>query len=342
MDLQKLPGLLLPWYNENKRDLPWRQDREPYHIWLSEIMLQQTRVEAVKRYYERFLSALPDIAALSRCPDDELFKLWEGLGYYSRARNLKAAAGIIQTKHGGRFPEEHTAIRALPGIGDYTAGAIASICFEVPTPAVDGNVLRVLSRFLADEADVSRPAHRKAAAAALAAVYPKGHCGEFTQALMELGATVCLPKGQPGCAHCPLGELCRSRAEEGWRHLPRKAEKAPRKQEEHTVFILSAEGRVAIRKRPEKGLLAGLWEFPNCPGTLDEQAALDQVAAWGCQAEELLSCRRKTHVFTHIHWTLCGYDIRCRQAEGPFLWVSKEELAEHYSLPSAFRQFWEK
>ena len=202
--LRQLPDRLLPWFAENRRDLPWRRDREPYHIWVSEIMLQQTRVEAVRGYYARFLEALPTVADLAKAPDDGLGKLWEGLGYYSRMRNLRAAAQVVQEKWNGQIPRDYDAVRSLPGIGDYTAGAICSIAFDMPTPAVDGNVLRVLARVLADSRPVDLPAVRREAREALAAVYPEGRCGDFTQALMELGATVCLPNGAPLCDRCNI------------------------------------------------------------------------------------------------------------------------------------------
>ena len=211
--LEQLPGLLLPWFAEHRRDLPWRRDREPYHVWLSEIMLQQTRVEAVRGYYLRFLERLPDIAALASAPEDVLLKLWEGLGYYSRVRNLQKAAQCVMEQHGGEFPRELPAIRALPGIGDYTAGAIASICFEAPAAAVDGNVLRVILRLTVCADSPADVRVRRRIGEELSAVYPAGHCGDFTQALMELGATVCLPNGAPQCGACPLRALCEAHAQ---------------------------------------------------------------------------------------------------------------------------------
>ena len=223
--LAQLPGALLPWYGENKRNLPWRQDKDPYHIWVSEIMLQQTRVEAVKPYYARFLSTLPTIEALANAPYEQVQKLWEGLGYYSRARNLQMAAQVICREHGGVFPNEYDKIRALPGIGDYTAGAIGSICFEMPTPAVDGNVLRVVSRLCAMPDCVDEPKVKRAVTEALRKVYPSGKCGAFTQSLMELGATVCVPNGAPHCAECPLAHLCLAHAAQEELSYPNKPPK---------------------------------------------------------------------------------------------------------------------
>ena len=261
MDMRRLPDALLPWYREHKRDLPWRHTKEPYHIWVSEIMLQQTRVEAVKGYYARFLDRLPDIAALASCDDDELHKLWEGLGYYSRVRNLKKAAQVILERHGGVFPRDHAAVLALPGIGDYTAGAICSIAFSLPTPAVDGNVLRVLARLRADEEAIDLPQVKKRVREELAAVYPTDCPGEFTQALMELGATVCVPNGEPKCDICPCREICQGR--ESWQTLPVKLPKRAKKQEDRTVFVLRCGDRYAIEKRPAGAFWRTSGSFPT-------------------------------------------------------------------------------
>ena len=234
----QLPTLLLPWYEANKRDLPWRQDREPYHVWLSEIMLQQTRVEAVRSYYIRFLAALPTVRALAEADPEQLNKLWEGLGYYSRVRNLQKAAKQIMDLHSGIFPSDHEEIRKLAGIGDYTAGAVGSICFGLPTPAVDGNVLRVCSRLTADSSPIDKPQTKKALTASLAEIYPEGRCGDFTQALMELGATVCVPNGAPKCEACPLSAICLAHRDSLETELPIKTAKKPRRQEQMTVFVL--------------------------------------------------------------------------------------------------------
>ena len=272
MELNKLPGALLPWYRENRRALPWRETNDPYRIWVSEIMLQQTRVEAVKGYYARFLQALPDIESLAGCDDEKLHKLWEGLGYYSRVRNLKKAAGVILAQHGGVFPADYDAVRALPGIGDYTAGAVCSIAFSLPTPAVDGNVLRVLSRLRCDAEPIDLPAVKKRVNRELAEIYPNDCPGEFTQALMELGATVCVPNGEPRCGNCPCREFCGGQG--SWQELPVKLPKRAKKQENRTVFVLRCGDRYAICKRPARGLLAGLWQFPNESGHLEAAKAV--------------------------------------------------------------------
>ncbi len=334
----QLPGLLLPWYETHKRDLPWRADREPYHVWLSEIMLQQTRVEAVKGYYTRFLDALPTIEALANAPAEQLNKLWEGLGYYNRVRNLQKAAIQIQIDHLGIFPSSHSEILRLAGIGDYTAGAIGSICFGLPTPAVDGNVLRVCSRLTADASPIDKPQTKKDLNTRLAAIYPEGRCGDFTQALMELGATVCIPNGAPQCSLCPLQSICLAHQQGIETALPVKSGKKPRRVEEMTVFLLHCGDQYALCKRPDTGLLAGLWEFPHIPGKIDLPQTLEQLETWGIIPEDIERSAEKTHIFTHVQWEMRGWQIRCRSCTGPFLWERPEQMA----LPTAFRIFLDK
>ena len=336
-----LPDLLLPWYRENRRNLPWREDREPYHIWLSEIMLQQTRVEAVKGYYTRFLGALPTISALAQCDDELLHKLWEGLGYYTRVRNLKKAAQVVMADYGGVFPVEYADVLALPGIGAYTAGAICSIAYDQPTPAVDGNVLRVLSRLGDDDAPIDLPETKRRFTDLLAAVYPK-EAGEFTQALMELGATVCGPNRKPDCGSCPCRTLCLGLRSGRAEALPVKSPKKERRQEDRTVFILSCDGRFALEKRPEQGLLAGLWQFPNVPGHFDTAQALEAVEGMGLRPREILREVEKKHIFTHIQWNMKGIYLEITQTGGGFQWFTEEEINTQAALPTAFRQFWEK
>lgn len=330
-----LPPLLLPWYHTHKRDLPWRQDREPYHVWLSEIMLQQTRVEAVRGYYTRFLSALPTIRDLAQASPELVNKLWEGLGYYSRARNLQKAAGQILRLHGGVFPSDYASIRDLAGIGDYTAGAIGSICFELPTPAVDGNVLRVCSRLTADAAPIDRPQTKKDLTARLAAVYPPGHCGDFTQSLMELGATVCLPNGAPLCHLCPLAGICLAHRDGIETELPIKSPKKPRRVEEMTVLLLHKDDDYAMQQRPDEGLLAGLWEFPHVSGKLELHQVLELLAQWQAVPDEIERSVERTHIFTHVQWEMRGWHIRCKALPPHTTWGCPEDFA----LPTAFRLF---
>ena len=340
-ELKFLPWALLPWYEKNKRALPWREDREPYHVWLSEIMLQQTRVEAVKGYYARFLAANPTIEALASCDDEVLHKLWEGLGYYSRVRNLKKAAQQIMENHGGVFPGEYALVRALPGIGDYTAGAICSICFDRPTPAVDGNVLRVMARIQDDPTPIDLPARKKEVQTQLAQVYPP-EAGNFTQALMELGATICGPNKKPDCENCPCKGFCLGFRRGTAERLPVKSPKKDRKQEEITVFILRCGHCFALEKRPDKGLLAGLWQFPNTPGKLDAARAVVWATDAGLKPADIRRISEKKHIFTHIQWNMTGIYLDVSEKTGSFQWFTEEEIEAAAALPTAFRQFWEE
>ena len=336
-----LPERLLPWYVKNLRPLPWREDRDPYHIWLSEIMLQQTRVEAVKGYYARFLAELPTIQALSQCDDEKLHKLWEGLGYYSRVRNLKKAAQEIMERHGGVFPRSLDEILALPGIGDYTAGAIGSIAFNLPTPAVDGNVLRVAARLTNDPSPIDLPQTKRKVSAALREIYPE-NASDFTQALMELGATLCGPNWKPKCERCPCAALCLGYQKGTAEALPVKAPKKPKRQEDRTVFIFSCGDAYALCKRPDRGLLAGLWEFPNVTGKLDLSQALSAAEQFGVRPRNLLRQTEKKHIFTHIQWNLRGYYIEAAEESNRFYWFTAAQLRAQAALPTAFRQFLEE
>jgi A/G-specific adenine glycosylase len=339
--LGQLPEALLPWFDANKRELPWRIDREPYHVWLSEIMLQQTRVEAVKGYYTRFLAALPTIDTLASADDDLLHKLWEGLGYYSRVRNLKKAAQVVMERHDGVFPEKYEDVLALPGIGDYTAGAVCSIAFGQKKAAVDGNVLRVVSRLTENNTPIDQPVYKKAVKAALEAVYPED-AGAFTQALMELGATLCGPNWKPRCEECPCREFCGGAIHGTAEQFPVKKPKAKRKIEKRTVFILSCDGRYALEKRPDAGLLAGLWQFPNGLGWLEPEAALEAVEKMGLKPQELRRIVERKHIFTHIEWRMRGIYIDVSEPAGAFVWMTADEINEKAALPTAFRQFWEE
>lgn len=337
----RLPAALLPWYEGVKRDLPWRGDPDPYHIWLSEIMLQQTRVEAVKGYYSRFLQALPDIAALANADDELLQKLWEGLGYYSRVRNLKKAACVIMEQHGGVFPREYGDILALPGIGDYTAGAVASIAFDQKKAAVDGNVLRVITRLTADGTPIDSPAYKRQVRQSLERVYPSA-AGAFTQALMELGATVCGPNRQPRCELCPCRDFCKAAADGTQDSFPVKQKRQARRVQEMTVFILSCDGEYALVKRPDRGLLAGLWQFPNVPGKLELEQAVSCLRKRGVTVKDIYRQLEKKHIFTHIQWEMTGFYLETTEQAATFTWFSPEQIQLKAALPTAFRQFWEE
>ncbi len=336
----KLPALLLPWFSQSARPLPWRRDKNPYHVWLSEIMLQQTRVEAVRAYYMRFIKAFPDIAALGAADTDEVLKLWEGLGYYSRARNLQKAAQKIMREYGGCFPSSYSDILALPGVGAYTAGAISSICFEQPTPAVDGNVLRLWARLTAYPAPVDTPSVKKEVTHALAEIYPEGQCGNFTQSLMELGELICIPKA-PRCQDCPLSSLCLGYQKGLAASLPIRTPKRARTISKKTVFLLQADGKIAVRKREDTGLLAGLWELPNIEGEHSAQEAVAKAKEWGAAPLAPLRAVARTHIFTHAEWDMLCYYIPCKKMPDLFFWADKTALRDAIALPTAFRMFLE-
>ncbi|MDE6434505.1 MAG: A/G-specific adenine glycosylase [Lachnospiraceae bacterium] len=333
---------LLSWYKKHHRDLPWRKTKDPYCIWLSEIMLQQTRVEAVKGYYEHFLSELPDIEALSKVSDDRLLKLWEGLGYYNRARNLKKAAIQIMEEYNGIFPAEYEEVLSLCGVGEYTAGAICSICFDKDTPAVDGNVLRVVMRILDCYDNIDDLKTKRQVKKWLTKLYSEGDCGDLTQALMELGATVCIPNGMPNCKECPLHTICLACKKKTYDRLPVRKEKKKRRIEEMTVFVLHDGDEYAIRKRDNKGLLAGLWEFYHMDRKMTRQQAMDFISEQGFCPLHIEREVPYTHVFSHVEWKMTAYYISCCNKKKDLTWIHRKEFDESYALPTAFRFFLEK
>ena len=336
--MKKIIQPLSKWFEQNKRQLPWRQDKDPYHVWVSEIMLQQTRIEAVMGYYARFIGELPDVQALSEVEDDRLLKLWEGLGYYSRARNLKKAAQVIQSEYGGRFPQTYAALRKLPGIGDYTAGAIASICFNERVPAVDGNVLRVHARITGSRDNVLLPAVKKSVTAALSAIMPE-EAGSFNEALMELGETVCLP-ASPHCSDCPLNAVCFAYQNGMTAELPVRVKQQKRRNEKLTVLVLTApNGSIAIEKR-SGGLLSGMYQLPNAAGYYSEEEIKQLVTAWRLEPLSVTFLKSAKHAFTHIDWLMEGWQVAVREPNDRFLWVSRLELQSTYPLPTAFRKIW--
>ena len=330
---------LLRWYDENRRILPWREEVSPYRTWVSEIMLQQTRVVAVLPYFDRFMTAFPTVEALAEAEEEKLMKLWEGLGYYSRARNLQKTAKIVVEEYGGEFPRSYEELTALPGIGDYTAGAILSIACAVPTPAVDGNVLRIAARLAADESDVTEAETKKRCRAAIEQTMSRERPGAYVQALMDLGATVCLPNGEPRCGECPAKDFCGARAEGKTAVIPVRAKKKARRVEEMTVLLLRREGKIALRKRPDEGLLAGLWEFPHFPGKGDEAKTAEVLAEWGLTVHEWKKSLTAKHIFTHVEWQMQGYALEVTgRGQEDFVWMDREELLAH-AVPSAFEKF---
>ncbi len=335
---QIIPPLLY-WYAACARDLPWRREISPYRTWISEIMLQQTRVEAVIPYFERFMRELPTVEDLAKVSPDRLNKLWEGLGYYSRARNLQKAAVCIVQQYRGRMPADYDALLKLPGIGPYTAGAIASIAFGLPEPAIDGNVIRVCTRLSANDTRADLPVLKQQLYRDLKAVYPPHQSSAFTQALMELGATVCIPNGSPRCDACPAAFACRAHEMGRETDYPVKPSKKSRRICLRTVFILHCNGRYAIRRRPEKGLLAGLWEFPSVDGKWDILSAQRYFTASPCAPVSLSCGLDACHIFTHIEWHMSSFRVECAHTDPALIWVTPDELAAHYPLPSAFRVF---
>lgn len=341
-DYSEIVPYLLYWYDRNARILRWREEPKPYYVWVSEIMLQQTRVEAVKGYFDRFLAELPDIAALAAAEEEKLLKLWEGLGYYNRVRNMQKAARIVVEEYGGELPADYEALKKLPGIGSYTAGAIASIAFGIPEPSVDGNVLRVLKRVAASFDDITKEKVKKELETDVRKIMPKDRPGDFNQSLMELGATVCLPNGKPLCEQCPLMHLCEAFHRGCELQIPVKPPKKERKIEARTVFVIKKElGQsleLVLHKRPEKGLLSGMWELPNEEGHLTEEKVQELFPE-----AEVRRLPDGKHIFSHVEWRLWCYEVKMAEA-GVLPEALKEatksfglwEIQEQISIPSAF------
>lgn len=341
---------LLAWYDASRRILPWREEPAPYRVWVSEIMLQQTRVEAVKPYFERFMAALPDIQSLAEVEEETLLKLWEGLGYYNRARNLKKAAIQIEEQYAGRMPDTYEELTGLAGIGSYTAGAIASIAYGKKVPAVDGNVLRVVMRLLADASDISDARVKKKVEKWLAGSMSEERPGDFNQAMMEIGAVVCLPNGAPKCEECPLKQLCRAYALQTMTEFPVKAPKKARTVEKKTVLMLMDAEKTAVHKRPDKGLLAGLYEFPSLPGFCTEEEILSYLDRLGLKAVRIRPLVQYRHIFSHREWHMKGWYIRVDELERAelsgegkdFLFVDAKRMEQEIPIPSAFAPFVER
>lgn len=332
---------LLEWYESGRRILPWREEPTPYHVWLSEIMLQQTRVEAVKPYYDRFLKELPDIASLADVEEERLLKLWEGLGYYNRARNLKKAARQIVSEYGGRMPSDYHELVKLSGIGSYTAGAIASIAFGQSVPAVDGNVLRILSRLRADDRDILDNKVKSSIEEELRSVIPADRPGDFNQAMMELGAVVCVPNGSPKCGECPWATFCQAKAQDKMTEYPKKAPKKPRSIEKKTILVIQYGQLIALRKRPERGLLAGMYEFPSMEGHRSEEEVLTYLKESGVSPLRIRRLNESKHIFTHKEWHMTGYLIRVDDLAGmgEYVFAQPEKMKNEYPVPSAFAAY---
>jgi A/G-specific adenine glycosylase len=351
-DYSNLIDYLLDWFDLNARILPWRENPIPYYVWISEIMLQQTRVEAVKVYFDRFITTLPDINALANAKEENLLKLWEGLGYYNRVRNLSKAAKIIMTEYDGKMPADYDALQKLPGIGSYTAGAIASIAFSIPEPAVDGNVLRVLKRVAGSFDDITKEKVKRELEQDLREIMPGDRPGDFNQSLMELGALICIPNGKPLCDKCPIMHLCKAFHQEIQMQIPVKPEKKPRKIENRTILLIEKDKKYAIRKRQEKGLLAGLWELPGLSGKLSAIELTEYLQKQGINFNKIVPMGEAKHIFSHIEWHMVGFYVRLPDADllaetGNYntlesslltscIFASTDEMEKEYSLPSAF------
>ncbi len=337
---------LMTWYYANARKLPWRENPDAYRVWVSEIMLQQTRVEAVKPYYKRFLEKYPDVLALAEAKEEELLKYWEGLGYYNRVRNMQKAAIQVRDCHDGVMPVQYDVLIELSGIGPYTAGAVASIAGGEKVPAVDGNVLRIMARLNGDYSNISEPATTKAIREELGACMPE-KSGDFNQALMELGATVCLPNGEPKCEECPWKLNCKARKLGVISELPVKNKPQKRRIEKHTLILLSGSQGIALRKRPAKGLLAGMYEIPALEGHMNEDEVLEYVKEIGYHPLHIKQIEDYVHIFSHIEWHMKAYLLRIdeisdsmkKDKRNDFFFVKREEIKDKYPLPSAFAPY---
>ncbi len=337
--MENLTSNLLNWYQKEKRILPWRDQNNVYYTWISEIMLQQTRVEAVKVYYKRFIEKIPNIKSLCEIEEDELLKLWEGLGYYTRARNLKKAAIIIEEKYGGKMPDTYEEVIKLPGIGSYTAGAILSIGYQKKYPAIDGNVKRIFTRLFEWEESLQDPQLQKKLTSKIENLIPEENPGDFNQALMDLGSMVCLSSTSPKCSICPLATHCKAYLHQTQTKYPKKTTKKPRRIEQKTIFIFAYKNWIAIQKRTEKGLLKNLYEFKNEEGKYTYEDVLEYLKYSKISYKTVFQIGSAKHIFSHLEWHMTGYYILLKEKRKDFIWISKEELKEVYSIPSAFAYF---
>ncbi|MDF2485854.1 MAG: A/G-specific adenine glycosylase [Herbinix sp.] len=344
-DYKEVVPYLLHWFDRNARILAWRENPKPYYVWVSEIMLQQTRVEAVKGYFDRFVTELPDIKSLAQAEEERLLKLWEGLGYYNRVRNLQKAAKIILKEYEGEMPASYERLLTLPGIGVYTAGAISSIAFGIPVPAIDGNVLRVMKRIAGSFDDITKESVKKELWQDIVKIMPKDRPGDFNQSLMELGAMVCLPNGKPLCDQCPVMHLCKAFHDDITQQLPVKPAKKERRKEDRTILLLEYQNRYAIHKRMEKGLLAGLWELPGIENKLSAMELSMTLKDWGLATEQMNSLGDAKHIFSHVEWNMIGYHVILKElplqysSDNSIVWADTSELIDFYSVPNAFRAF---
>lgn len=329
---------LLKWYQKNKRTLPWREETDFYHVWISEVMLQQTRIEAVIPYYKRFIHELPTVFDLAKVDDDRLLKLWEGLGYYNRARNLKKAAIIIVEKYQGLFPKDMAQALLLPGIGEYTASAILSICFSKKEVTVDGNVLRVYMRLANCYDNIDNGSVKKRIRSSLTEIIPI-KSGDFNQAFMELGEVICLPNGIPKCDICPLRNQCKSRAAHSFLEIPVRKQKVLKKNQKYTVLLLVYNKKVALHKRGDVGPLKNLWEFPNLANKYSKEEVLQYLSDCSMKVEKIEKGVSHTHIFTHLKWEMESFIVTVTEENTLYVWENLENIIKNYALPSAFQPF---
>lgn len=344
LEIKQFQKDLLDWYDESARELPWRSNPLPYQVWVSEIMLQQTRVEAVKPYFARFMKQFPNMISLADADDVALHKIWEGLGYYSRVRNMKKCAQQCVALYQGNLPSTAKELKTLPGIGDYTAGAIASIAYHEVVPAVDGNVLRVFSRLLVCEDDILSMQTKKKFHDIIQPLMPLDRPDAFNQAVMEIGAMICVPNAAPRCNICPLAKYCLGYQQGKAHYLPIKKSKKPRKIVHKTIIVLAYLNKIGIIQRPETGLLASLYEFIN----LDEKIAKKELEASLINQGYVVKTSKKLssskHIFTHLEWHMKGYLIACESipSNSDFLWVDERELRDQYAIPTALKIYREE
>ena len=348
---ENLSATLLAWYDSQRRILPWREDPTPYHVWLSETMLQQTRVDTVIDYYYRFLEALPDVASLANAEEESLLKLWQGLGYYSRVRNMHKAAKQVMEEYGGRIPRTPEELQRLSGIGEYVAAAISSIAFGVPVPSVDGNLLRVYARMTAYRESIRGTAVKKMAKAYYEKILSQSRPGDMNQALMDLGATICLPNGAPLCEKCPWQNHCQTYKEGLQDVIPVKEEKKSRRVEKRTVLRICIGNQLAIRKRPAGGLLGGLYELPSVEGWLTEPEAEEACRFLGIEPKASRELKPAKHIFSHVEWHMKGYEIQGELSDeqlntekstfekSDLILATREEIEKVYSIPTAYRAY---
>lgn len=341
VEQEEVIRLLLAWYDRQARVLPWRSQPTPYRVWISEIMLQQTQVNTVLPYFERFMVALPDVWALASVDQEQLYKLWEGLGYYSRARNLKRAAELLTDQYVGQLPASYEELLKLPGIGEYTAGAIASIAFGLPVAAVDGNVLRVFARMMNDDGDIADAKVKKRFRQMVNQWVPQERPGDFNQSLMELGARICTPKAAPACQQCPIVQHCQAKAANRIHLLPVKTGKKTRAIQKRAVLLLISGDKILVQKRPSKGLLAGLWEYPALEGWVTEAELMVLLQEQGLSPLHIWPTIGAKHIFTHREWHMQGWIVSLSNTPSMLKghWITKEQLLETYAVPGAYKAY---